>query len=49
MFASALWLDTTTTAAVNDMVAGALVTVFGTTSAMATHDARRGDILAPRL
>jgi SPW repeat-containing protein len=43
VFASALWLDDTMTAAVNDVVAGALIAVFGVASAMATHDGRRGE------
>jgi hypothetical protein len=47
IFASAFLLDETTTASVNDIVVGALVAVFGVTSAMATHDAQRADAVAP--
>lgn len=49
VFVSALWLDHGLTAAVNDMMVGCLVAIFGVASAMATHDGkRRGTVAPPR-
>jgi hypothetical protein len=49
VFTSALWLDSTMTAALNDIIIGALVAVFGVASGMATHDGERGGTVTPPL